>query len=56
MEKKKCGCKSTRKEADNKAEQSYPGVAVNVADNDKVNPQLVKEETAQMNNNPRNDQ
>ena len=33
----------------------YPGVATDVADDDKVNETLVAEETDMMNNNPRND-
>lgn len=31
------------------------GVDIDVSDNDKVNAELVKEETAALNNNPRND-
>lgn len=31
-----------------------PGAAVNAADNGKVTPKLVKEDTASLNNNPRN--
>lgn len=38
-----------------KAEKDYIGVDVNVADNDKVTPELVKEEVEELNNNPRND-
>lgn len=33
----------------------YPGVATDVADDNKVNETLVAEETDMMNNNPRND-
>lgn len=40
----------------NKAEEAldYPGVANNVADNDKSNAELVKEDVKELNNNPRN--
>ena len=37
------------------AEKKYPGAAVDVADGEKVTAEAVKQETAQMNNNPRND-
>ncbi|MDE6415398.1 MAG: hypothetical protein K2K68_00010 [Duncaniella sp.] len=37
----------------NKPADEYRGVDVNVADNEKVNAELVKEETAALNNNPR---
>lgn len=43
-----CGCSRT------KAEQDLPGAAVNAADKDKVNEDLVKERTSTLNNNPRN--
>lgn len=36
------------------AQQKYPGVETDNADNDKVDPKLVKEETKELNNNPRN--
>jgi hypothetical protein len=32
----------------------YPGVDINKADKDKVNPKLVKQWTKEINNNPRN--
>ncbi|MCM1028719.1 MAG: hypothetical protein NC342_05905 [Pseudoflavonifractor sp.] len=32
----------------------YPGVANNKADDDKVNPCLVKQDVKELNNNPRN--
>ena len=35
------------------AADEYRGVDVNVSDNDKVNAELVKEETAALNNTPR---
>lgn len=35
--------------------QKYSGVAVNMADDEKVNKKLVDERTATLNNNPRND-
>lgn len=38
------------------ARQQYPGVAVNEADDGKVDKELVKERTRTLNNNPRNDQ
>lgn len=34
--------------------KDYPGVDVNKADHDKVTKKLVKEETRELNNNPRN--
>lgn len=56
--KKRCCCRKSepaRKEAA-AAEDSavYPGVAVNDADDGKVDKNLVKERTATLNNNPRN--
>lgn len=39
----------------NTGAQTYSGVAIDKADDDKTNPQLVKERTATINNNPRND-
>ncbi len=54
--KRKCGCrkKSTAQDNTDKA-QSYSGIAIDKADGDKVTPALVKERTATLNNNPRND-
>lgn len=53
--KKKCCCK---KKVTTKVEneQMYSGVAVNQADGNKVDPELVRERTSTLNNNPRNDQ
>lgn len=36
------------------AQQNYPGAGTDKADNNKVTPKLVKEETKDLNNNPRN--
>ncbi len=36
-----------------KAVDTYPGVAVDAADKEKVDKELVKERTATLNNNPR---
>lgn len=46
------------KDLRNSAEEvdEYPGVAINIADNDKVTDTLVKERTKTLNNNPRNDE
>lgn len=38
-----------------KATGNYPGVAINIADKDKVDSQLEKERTCTLNNNPRNE-
>lgn len=46
----------TKKELDEKALQDYPGAAIDVADKDKVDPALVKERTATINDNPRSDE
>lgn len=43
------------KEEREKAERQYPGAAVNEADNNADNKQLVKERTCKLNNNPRNE-
>lgn len=37
-----------------KASEKYPGVAVNIGDDEKVNESLEKERTCTLNNNPRN--
>lgn len=37
-----------------KASKIYPGVGVDQADHDKTTPRLVKQETKELNNNPRN--
>ncbi len=34
-------------------DDKYPGVAVDVADGEKVTPELVKDRTKELNNNPR---
>lgn len=36
--------------------QTKPGVAVDIADNDRTSPEMVKEDTAELNNNPRNNE
>lgn len=52
MEKKrKCCCRS---KGQTPAPDIYPGASVNQADNKKVDKKLVKERTATLNNNPRN--
>lgn len=57
MEKKpKCCCGSKREATKAENEQKYSGVAVNESDGGKVDADLVKERTATLNNNPRNDQ
>lgn len=54
--KRKCGCRKNNNANDlNTSAQTYSGVAIDKADDDKINPQLVKERTATINNNPRND-
>lgn len=45
---------STKKEQVN-AEKKYPGVAIDVADDEKVDKKTVRERTETLNNNPRND-
>ncbi len=41
---------------DKKKEKSLPGVEVNIATDDKVTPKMVREETRELNNNPRNNE
>ncbi|MCX4264283.1 MAG: hypothetical protein OSJ37_06160 [Muribaculaceae bacterium] len=41
-------------QAEDKRDDKYPGVAVDVADSEKVTPELVKDNTEELNNNPRN--
>lgn len=55
--KRKCCSKAklTKEEEITKGEQEYSGVAVNSGDNEKDNPELIKERTRTLNNNPRND-
>jgi hypothetical protein len=45
--------KNVHKDVAAKGEQ-YRGVDINKADNGKVTPKMVKEETKELNNNPRN--
>ncbi len=45
--------KHVHKDVAAKGEQ-YRGVDINKADNGKVTPKMVKEETKELNNNPRN--
>ena len=47
----------TENTSDNKQKpvDTYPGVAINVGDDDKVSERLVDERTKTQNNNPRND-
>ncbi len=49
MDKDKKPSKNASKEA-----LEYPGIAENIADKDKVDKKLVKDETKELNNNPRN--
>lgn len=44
------------KNMDKKKEKSLPGVEVNIATDDKVTPKMVREETRELNNNPRNNE
>lgn len=39
---------------DTKKPTDYVGVDINVADDEKTTPRLVKQETKELNNNPRN--
>ena len=50
MSNNSCSCGCSRQEA----REDLPGAAINAADNDKVNEELVKERTSTINNNPRN--
>lgn len=50
--KKRCCCRSKKQEV--KADNEYPGVAIDRADDEKVSKKLVKERTETINNNPRN--
>ena len=47
-------CKDKKTAAEVKAEQQFPGVAVDRADCDKTTPAEVKADTRALNNNPRN--
>ena len=42
------------KDLENKAERQDPGVQIDVADNEKVSAQMVKDRVKMQNNNPRN--
>lgn len=42
------------KNAVNAKDEQYRGVDINKADDNKVDPELVKQETKELNNNPRN--
>ncbi|MCM1356854.1 MAG: hypothetical protein NC212_10670 [Staphylococcus sp.] len=46
--------KTNKKEKEVKSSQKYPGVSVNIADDNKVNPEMVKNDVKELNNNPRN--
>lgn len=48
----KCDSKPSSKKTARRA--YYIGEAINIADNDKVTPELVKQRTKAQNNNPRN--
>jgi len=55
METKKsysCRYKDDRKKIE---EQKYSGLAINAANDNKVNKDLIRERTATLNNNPRNE-
>lgn len=45
---------STHSDNVNQSLRDNPGAAINAADNNKVNPEIVKEEVRNLNNNPRN--
>lgn len=42
-------------ESEEKAARKYPGVAIDRADDNRVDAQMVKDRTCTLNNNPRND-
>ncbi len=51
---KKCGCSCNGKaHANDQEAKQYPGVATDLGLNDKVNKELVKEATKELNNNHR---
>ncbi len=52
MDKKKTDSLS---EETKKALENLPGAAIDTADKEKTNPDLVRERTSTLNNNPRND-
>ena len=47
-----CGCKTSKIINNDEAINSYPGVSLNEADNEKVSPSLEKERTKVLGNNP----
>lgn len=55
--KKRCCCrrKAAQTSSTEVASKDYPGVAINQADGEKTDADLVKERTATLNNNPRSD-
>lgn len=46
---------SDNEDDDTKNKDIYPGLDIDKADEDKVSPELVKQWTSELNNNPRND-
>lgn len=46
--------KKDKNVANANGEEQYRGVDINKADDNKVNPELVKQDTKELNNNPRN--
>lgn len=46
--------KKNTPKADVKPAEEYRGVDVNLSDNDKVTPEMVKKDVKELNNNPRN--
>lgn len=46
--------KNASQTVDNHAANTFPGVSVDIADDEKVSNKLVKERTKTLNNNPRN--
>jgi hypothetical protein len=58
METKRKCCKKAAASKEEKAQgaREYSGVAINRGDDNAVSPELVRERTSTLNNNPRNDQ
>lgn len=54
MSMKKNKTKNASQTVDNHAANTFPGVSVDIADDEKVSNKLVKERTKTLNNNPRN--
>lgn len=53
--KKRCCCGGKKKTAtQDKPAEAYPGTAVDIADDEKVTPEMVKQQTKILDNNPRN--